>query len=206
MAYRDRRHAGRELASHLAHHRRARPLVLGVPRGGIVVAEQVAAALGGELAAVVARKIGAPMSPELAIGAVAADGGRIIDEVLAARLGLGEPEVAELADRAAQEVRRALADFGGHPPVSGRTVIVVDDGVATGATLRAALGYVRRSDPSWLACAVPVGPPATIDVIAHEVDEVVCPLQPDRLRAVGEWYRDFSQVSDRLVAELLGVA
>lgn len=177
--------------------------MLGVPRGGVVVAAEVAVALEGELSVVVARKIGAPLSPELAIGAVAADGGRVVDELLASRLGVTESDLDVLAERAAARVRRTLAVLGEHPEVSGRRVVVVDDGVATGATLRAALGYVRRLGPEWLVCAVPVGPPSTVDLIAAEVDEVVCPLQPEHFRAVGEWYRDFTQTSDEEVGALL---
>jgi putative phosphoribosyl transferase len=176
---------------------------MGVASGGVLVADEVAAALDGELAVLVARKIGSPVSRELAIGAVAADGGRIVDETLVARLGVTDAELDELSARAVAEVQGSLAEFGPHPPPAGRTVIVVDDGVATGATLRAALGYVRRCAPAWLVCAIPVGPPATIDVIAAESDEVVCPLQPERFRAVGEWYRDFAPVFDREVTALL---
>jgi predicted phosphoribosyltransferase len=205
-AYRDRADAGRILAGSLLHLSGSSPLVLGVPRGGVVVAAEVARSLGGELGAVLAAKVGAPWSPELAIGAVAADGTPLLDAPMIDRMGLDEDEVAAEVAKATTELRRRLEAFGiDDPDVGGRTVIVVDDGVATGATLRAALGHVRRLGPERLVCAVPVGPPSTIDLLAFEADEVVCPLQPDRLRSVGEWYDVFTQTDDAEVIALLGV-
>jgi len=203
-AFLDRADAGRALASHLGHFFGSNPLVLGIPRGGVVVAAEVARALDGELGIVIAGKVRAPDNDELAIGAVASDGIALLDELFIRRLGITDVEVHAAVSDAVAEVHRREDVFGRAPSVEGRTVIVVDDGVATGATLRAALGYARRGGPERLVCAVPVGPPATIDVIASEIDEVVCPLQPDRLRAVGEWYIDFNQVSDGAVMALLG--
>ncbi len=203
-AYRDRADAGRILAGSLLHLGASSPLVLGVPRGGVVVAAEVARSLGGELGAVMAAKVGAPWSRELAIGAVAADGTSLLDTAMIDRMGLDAVEVAAQVEEATTELRRRLGVFGiGDPDVAGRTVIVVDDGVATGATLRAVLGHVRRLGPGRLVCAVPVGPPATIDLLAFEADEVVCPLQPDRLRSVGEWYDVFTQTDDAEVIALL---
>jgi len=203
-AYHDRTDAGRALSGQLLHLAEAEPLVLGIPRGGVVVAAEVARALGGHVGAVVAAKVRAPGNDELAIGAVASRGVALVDEMMAHRLGIDHDAIEAAVRRAAAEVARREDVFGGPVEVEGRTVIVVDDGVATGATLRAALAAVRRGEPERLVCAVPVGPPATIDLLAHEVDEIVCPLQPDRLWAVGEWYRDFTQVDDAEVLALLG--
>ncbi|NQV05486.1 phosphoribosyltransferase [bacterium] len=206
MRYRDRIAAGRRLAGDLAHHRDAQLIVLGVPRGGVVVAAEVADAFACALDVVVVRKIGAPLAPELAVGAVGADGIPLIDAGMVERLGIGEGELALAAQRAAAEVRRRLRHYRGSDTpldVRGRAVIVVDDGVATGATLRAGLREIRALSPERLVCAVPVGPPMTVDLLLEDCDEVVCPVQPDRFRAVGEWYDDFTQVEDDEVMAIL---
>ena len=206
MRFRDRVEAGRVLVEHLGHHRGSDPLVLGIPRGGVVVAAEVAGALDGTLDVVVARKIGSPWSPELAIGAVAPDEVPLVNEEMTRRLGVTADELDAEVIRQTAELRRRQAAYRGDRPLelTGRTVIVVDDGVATGATLRAVLAFVRRQEPALLSCAVPVGPPSTIDLISSEVDEMVCPMQPLRFRAVGEWYDDFSQTTDAEVLTLLG--
>jgi len=204
--YRDRVDAGRTLGGLLAHLHGSEPLVLGIPRGGVVVASEVADVLDGEIGFVLAAKVGAPWSRELAIGAVAPDGVALLDDASISRMNLDPADVEVEVARSLEELRRRQEVFGSGPTAAqGRVVVLVDDGVATGATLRAALGYVRRLEPKLLVCAIPVGPPATIDLIAYEVDEVVCPMQPDRLRAVGEWYDDFAQTSDAEVIRLLGL-
>jgi putative phosphoribosyl transferase len=202
--YRNRRDAGAALAGHLTHLSAERPMVLGIPRGGVEVAAPVAEALRGDLGVVHAAKVGAPGHPELAVGAVDAGGSPLLDEIMIRRVGASQSDIEESVERAVAEVRRRQEVFGGSPPIEGRTVIVVDDGVATGATLRAALAFVRRAGAARLVCAVPVGAPATIDLVTGEVDEMVCPLVPDGLRSVGEWYDDFAQTTDARVLELLG--
>lgn len=201
--YRDRRDAGRSLGAHLSHLHGLSPLVLGIPRGGVVIASELAEALDGEVGFVLAAKVGAPWSSEVAIGAVAPDGVALLEESMIKRMSLDPAEVAGEVARSLAELHRRQDVFGSEiPVVEGRVVVVADDGVATGATLRAVLGYVRRLGPRRLVCAVPVGPPATIDVLALEVDEIVCPMQPERFRAVGEWYDSFPQTSD---AEVIGL-
>lgn len=202
-AYRDRTSAGELLVGHLSHLAGRSALVLGIPRGGVEVAAPVAGALGGGLGVVHAIKVGAPGNPELAIGAVAPDGVALIDELTARRAGVSDSRVEEGVSLAMTELRRREAEFGVTPDVVDRLVVVVDDGVATGATLRSALDFARRQGAATLVCAVPVGPRATIEAMARLADEVVCPLVPASFRAVGEWYDDFSQTTDERVRSLL---
>ena len=204
--YRDRTEAGRELATAFGDRDWVRPLVLAVPRGGVPVGAVVATALGGDLDVVVARKVGAPGNPELAIGAVGAEGDPYLDRGLMSRLGVTDEWVEREVARQVEEVRRREAAYRGDrppPAVAGRAVVVVDDGVATGATLRAALVSVRAAGPAELWCGVPVGPPATIADLRAFADGVVCPRQPPYFMAVGEWYRDFRQVGDDEVRAIL---
>jgi putative phosphoribosyl transferase len=203
-AYRDRQSAGAALAGHLAHLADGSTIVLGIPRGGVEVAAPVAEALAVPLGVVHAIKVGAPGNPEFAIGAVAPDGVALLDEIMARRLGMTAAQVERAVDIALAELRRREDVFGVTPEVSGRTVVVVDDGVATGATLRAALGFVRRRAAETVVCAVPVGSRSTIDSLPLVADEVVCPVVPETFRSVGEWYGDFSQTTDERVLALLG--
>ena len=209
MRYRNREEAGERLADALEGVEFAdcgtKPLVLGVPRGGVPVAAAIADRIGGELDVIVAHKLGAPGNPEYAIGAIAEDGTTVVDETLIERLGIS-PEYVEAEQRRQQEevARRAGTLRGGGPvSLSGRVCVVVDDGVATGSTLESSLRLVGRADPKQVIAAIPVGPPDTIQRLAAIVDVVVCPLQPAAFFAVGAWYDDFSQVSERTVIELL---
>lgn len=210
VRYRNRQEAGERLADALEGiefvDRETMPLVLGIPRGGIPVAAVVAERIGGELDVLVAHKLGAPGNPEYAIGAVAEDGTAIVDEKLVERLGIPREYVEDEQRRQQLEVARrakTLRSGGGPTPLSGRVCVVVDDGVATGATLEASLRLVSRAGPKQVVAAIPVGPPDTIRRLASIVDVVVCPLQPAVFFAVGAWFDDFGQVSERTVVELL---
>ena len=194
------------LAGLLEHLAGTDPLVLGIPRGGVVVAAELAAALHGHLGVLTAVKVRAPRNPELAVGAVAVDGIPLLDAELLVRLGVDAATGDRIVADAVEEVRRRQQAFGPVPPVAGRVVVVTDDGVATGSTLRAALAQVSRGEPQRLVCAVPVGPPETIAALAASVDELVCPLQPHWFGAVGEFYEDFTQVSDEEVRGLIAAA
>jgi predicted phosphoribosyltransferase len=205
MAFLDRADAGRRLAELLARYRGRDVLVLGIPRGGVPVGAEIATALGGELEVSVARKLGAPGQPELAIGAVSSGSVTINDDVVRA---LRVPEAfieAEVRRELAEVARRNKLYRGGRPPprIAGRTVIVADDGIATGATVRATLESVRREHPEWLVLAVPVAPPRALDDLGSLVDAVVCVEEPENFVAVGQFYRRFPQLEDEHVIEIL---
>jgi predicted phosphoribosyltransferase len=172
----------------------------------VPVAAEVANHVGGELSVVMAHKVGAPGNPEFAIGAIAGDGEPLINLDVVRRLRIPESYVEAEVARQRDEIKRREATYRSGrpaPTIAGRTVIVVDDGVATGSTLIAVLRSVRAAGPSRLCCAIPVGPPDTVQRLAAEVDEVICPLQPQSFLAVGSWYDDFAQVSDAAVLAAL---
>jgi putative phosphoribosyl transferase len=200
--YRDRAEAGRALVEHLAHRRGATLVVLGVAGGGVVVAAEVAKGLGAFLGAVAVAHLRVP-GTGLLIGAVAADGAALVDDDLVPGLGIDGEELADEARRASSAARERQRLYRPLPAMAEHGVLVVDDGMATGLTVRAALRRVRREHPAWLGAAVPVGLPAAVDIVAAEADEVVCPLQPLRLGSVGEWYREFPEVGDAEAALLV---
>lgn len=202
----DRPDAGRRLAKRLAPLAGEAPIVVALPRGGVPVAQEVAAALGAPLEVLVVRKLGAPHNQEYGIGAIAEGGTRVIDPEAIAVLGIDEGALDSIVEREAAELSRRVAAYrGGKPPRSleGRTAIVVDDGVATGVTVTAALRAVRRQGPRRTILAVPVCPPESALRLRGEADEVVCLRTPALLYGVGQWYRDFSQVSDEEVVSAL---
>lgn len=207
MPFVDRHDAGRRLASALAFLKgRNNLLILAVPRGGVVVGAEVARALDAPLDVAIARKIGAPGNPELAIGAVAADGTTVLDEALVSALDVPQSYIAEATERERAEIERRLRIYrNGRPApvIANKAVVVVDDGVATGATILAAIRSLRKQDPSELILAVPVGPPDTINTLSHEVDRVVVLETPAQFYAVGAYYEIFDQTTDREVVELL---
>jgi predicted phosphoribosyltransferase len=205
-AFRDRADAGARLGERLTSYRGEDALVLGIPRGGVPVAFAVALALDAELDVLVSRKLRSPMSAELAIGAVTADGGRFLNEAILRELGIGASYVRRVtASEMAEAARRESRFRGGTAPprLTRRTVILVDDGLATGATMIAAARSVRAHDPARLIIAVPVGSVEACTTLRHESDEVVCLHAPEPFWAVGIYYDDFRQVEDAEVTRLL---
>ena len=202
----DRAEAGRALADHLAQAPNLfAPVVIALPRGGVPVGAEVARRLGAPLLVMPVGKVGAPGQEELALGAVAPGGVTVLNDSVVAALGLGRDEVDRLVAQASARVAEQQRAYGGRPlaPLEGRSAIVVDDGLATGATMRAALVAVRRLQPAQLVLAVPVAPPSVLLALAPLADAQVCLRQPPRMQAVGSWYRDFTQTSGREVTDLL---
>jgi predicted phosphoribosyltransferase len=206
----DRREAGTELARHLRQFAdRTDVVILALPRGGVPVGFEVAAALGAPLDVFVVRKLGLPGHPELAMGAIASGGVRVLNEDVlqsvpvsrAAIEAVTRSEHAELDRR-----ERAYRDGRARVPIEGRVVILIDDGLATGSTMRAAVLAVRRLRPTQVVVAVPVGARQTCRELRAVADEVVCPLTPEPFGAVGAWYKDFSQTPDDEVRHLLALA
>jgi predicted phosphoribosyltransferase len=202
----DRAEAGRELAACLEEYRATDTVVAGLPRGGVPVAFEIAAALELPLDVIVVRKLGVPYQPELALGAVGEHGVRVLNSAVALASGIGDDERAAIERRERAEVERRAELFRAGrdaAPLAGRAVIVVDDGLATGATARAACQVARAAGATKVVLAVPVAPPETLAELADAVDELVCLLAPAGFSAVGEWYEDFTQTSDAEVIALL---
>jgi len=202
----DRRAAGRVLGARLRSLNIEDPVVFGLARGGVPVAYEVAQALRAPLDVFVVRKIGAPGNPELGIGAVAEGNIRVLDREAVHRMLMSADELDAASARASAEVQGRVERYRDGRPlldVRGRTAIVVDDGLATGGTARAALRAVRAQGPSRLLLAVPVGAPETVHALRDEADQVVCVLQPDAMWAVGLWYEHFEQTADAEIDRLL---
>jgi putative phosphoribosyl transferase len=207
--FRDRTDAGRRLASHLGRYRRASPIVLGLPRGGIPVAYEIARALDAPLDVCVVRKLGAPLQPELGLGAVGENGTIYVDRDSMRRLGVSEDELAGSIAAKRQAVDEQVKRFRSGAPaldVRGKTVIVVDDGVATGGSARAALQSLRARGAGTIVLAVPVGASETLDELACIADEIVCLHPEDTFYAVSPWYESFAPTSDGEVVDLLARA
>jgi predicted phosphoribosyltransferase len=211
MIFADRRDAGTRLAAALARFEDEHPLILALPRGGVPVAAEVARALHAPLEVLIVRKIGLPEQPELAMGAVI-DGDQPVtvrNEEVIGLGGVSEATFAAVRDRELAEIRRRRALYFGdrpQPDVRGRTVIVIDDGIATGATVRAALRGLRRRRPKRLVLAVPVAASSTLAALEEEADEIVCLESRPDLAAIGYYYADFAQVPDNAVIEMLAAA
>lgn len=208
--YRSRREAGQVLARLLQHYKgRDDVVVLALPRGGVPVAYEVARSLGAPLDVFLVRKLGVPGQEELAMGAIASGGVRVLVESVIRQLAIPPAIVQAAAEREGRELERRERDYRGDrpvPEVAGRTVILVDDGIATGASMRAAIAALRALRPARLVVAVPVAAPETCRELAALVDEVVCALTPERFTAVGLWYEDFSPTTDDEVRALLADA
>lgn len=205
MKFADRADAGRVLARALRRFEWTDPLVLGLARGGVPVAHEVALALGAELDVAVARKIGAPGRPEYGVGAVTADGEPIFDGRALAYLDVSPADLVGVVEQERREARRRLAAYrgAGPPALAGRDVLVVDDGLATGVTARAALREARQADPRRLVLAVPVGAAEAVRDLSAVADLVVCPRERTDFRSVGRFYRRFDQTTDAEVLALL---
>ncbi|HPU27145.1 MAG TPA: phosphoribosyltransferase family protein [Phycisphaerae bacterium] len=205
--YADRRQAGRVLAEALKHYA-GKPdvLILALPRGGVPVGFEVAETLGAKLDVYPVRKLGVPGHEELAMGAVAAGGVRLLNELVIRQLGISQATIETAAVREEEVLQSQLRKFGGNAPppvIHGKTVILVDDGLATGSTMAAAIRAVRQQGPARVVVAVPVAPPDTCAEMKRIADEVVCVATPAIFGAVGLWYENFEPVDDHLVRRLL---
>jgi predicted phosphoribosyltransferase len=209
MSFKDRSEAGRKLAAALAGYKNQRPVILALPRGGVPVAAEVAAALNAPLDLILVRKIGVPLQPELAMGAVVDGGAPVIvrNEDVIRLAGIDEPAFKAGCDRELVEIERRRQRYLGsreRANVTGRTTIVIDDGIATGATTRAALEATRMRNPKKLVLAVPVAPTDNLAALRSDADDVICLEDHEFFGAIGFYYADFRQVSDEEVIEMLG--
>jgi predicted phosphoribosyltransferase len=208
--FRDRREAGGRLAAALERYA-GRPdvMVLAPPRGGVPVGYEIAIRLGVSLDVIVVRKLGVPQQTELAMGAIASGGIELVNRRITAAFGLGPEQIAEVITHERAELARRERVFrGDRPPIDVRdqTVILVDDGVATGATMVVAVDAIRTRDPEAIVVAVPVGPPEACEALAERADQIICLVRPRRMYAVGMMYEEFSQTDDAEVRELLDAA
>jgi putative phosphoribosyl transferase len=210
MLFRDRTEAGRLLAAELSRYaHRPDVLVLGLPRGGVPVAYEVAQALEAPLDVFVVRKLGLPGQEELAVGAIASGGARVLNEEVVKALEISNEVIDSIATQEQAELERRERVYRGDrpwPEVRGRVVILVDDGLATGSTMRAAVAALRRQQPARIVVAVPVAAPETCEEFRAIADEIVCLDTPEPFYAVGLWYRDFGQTTDEQVRSLLDQA
>ncbi|RIA55732.1 phosphoribosyltransferase [Dichotomicrobium thermohalophilum] len=211
MTFNDRREAGRKLAEALRHYRGKDAVVLALPRGGVPVAAEVAASLDAPLDLLLVRKVGVPWQPELAMGAVI-DGAEPItvrNEDIIGLANVTEGDFDAAAQRELEEIERRRKRYIGErprPTIKDHVAIIIDDGIATGATVRAAIRGLKRKDPTKVVLAVPVAPPSTVESLREEVDELVCLEAPEMFHAISLYYREFSQVSDEEVTRILDSA
>ncbi|MEU7628396.1 phosphoribosyltransferase family protein [Nocardia sp. NPDC049220] len=206
MMYTDRASAGRALGARLEHLRDSNPLVLGLPRGGVPVAAAVRAVIGGDLDILLVRKLGVPWQPELAMGALGEDGVRVLNPDVLSHTGVSPQQLASIEDDERAELERrkqVLRGATGRIPLRGRTVVIVDDGMATGATVVVACRVARLHQPTRIVAAVPVSSAEAVQRVAEDADEVVCPWVPRSLGGVGTAYHDFHQLDDDEVTVLL---
>ncbi|MDW7978207.1 MAG: phosphoribosyltransferase [Candidatus Caldarchaeum sp.] len=206
MLFHDRVDAGRRLAKHLSKRVQGECVVLAIPRGGVVVGYEVAKMLNCPLDVVISRKVGAPSQPELAVGAVAEDGTLFVDEEIARVVGAADEYIRQKAAEESWEARRRAEVYRGGRPMQelkGRTVILVDDGLATGLTMKAAVHMARNKQAEKIIVAVPVAPPETVEKLKKLADEVVCLETPADFFAIGQFYDRFEQLSDEEVVSIL---
>lgn len=205
--FRDRSEAGRLLGDALAFLKgRKDVVVLAIPRGGVPVGKEVAAMIGAPLDIVTTRKIGAPGNPELAVGAVTEDGEMILDDELVSTLGVSGDYLKRESERQAAEIKereKKYREGRPYPKLKGRTVVIVDDGIATGSTIRAAVESVKKRGAKAIIIAAPVGSPEAVSMLSKCADRVVCLSTPEYMEAIGEFYREFEQVEDDVVKKIL---
>lgn len=205
-AFTNRSEAGRKLAENLGEYANSDAVVYGLARGGVPVAAEVAKALSAPLDAIIVRKLGAPSNPELAVGAITNRGGRVVNESVARTVGLTDEDLDAIAEKEQKEIDRqeqAIRGDGEAISPAGKVAILVDDGLATGASMRAAVRAIRAEGPRSIIVAVPTSSREARDMVGEEADKIVCLMVPDRFMAVGQWYREFGQTANEEVRALL---
>jgi len=206
MLFKDRIQAGQKLAEKLLEYKDKNVIILAIPRGGVVVAYEIAKVLNAPLDLIIPRKIGAPYQPELAIGAITQDGTIILNEDIVSYLPIPENYIKNEAERQKKEIERRLIKYRGNaiePNLENKIVIIVDDGIATGATMLAAIASIRKKKPSKIVVAIPVAPPESLEKIKEYADEIICLQTPEPFFAIGQFYERFEQLEDEEVIDIL---